>query len=95
MFLLRFLRVNKFSMRKATSMLDSYIKMRCDYPHWYQGLGNWESDSRFMELVIILTLVYSYNMQLRILAQSRQLITKFLMFILIDRVRLYIRGTRA
>lgn len=51
MFLLRFLRVNKFSMRKATSMLDSYIKMRCDYPHWYQGLGNWESDSRFMELI--------------------------------------------
>ena len=48
--LLRFLRVNKFSIRKATAMLDSYIKMRCDFPQWYKGLGNWEEE-RFMELV--------------------------------------------
>ena len=50
-FLLRFLRVNKFSIKKSTSMMESYIRMKNDYPHWYQGLGDWENE-QFMELVI-------------------------------------------
>ena len=49
-FLLRFLRVNKFSIKKSTSMMESYIKMKNDYPHWYRGLGDWENE-QFMELV--------------------------------------------
>ena len=51
-FLLRFLRMNKFNIPKATSMLSSYIKMRWDYPHWYQGLGE-TNNAKFIELVSI------------------------------------------
>ena len=51
-FLLRFLRMNKFNIPKATSMLSSYIKMRWDYPHWYQGLGE-THNAKFIELVSI------------------------------------------
>jgi hypothetical protein len=49
-FLLRFLRMNKFNIPKATSMLSSYIKMRWDYPHWYQGLGE-THNVKFIELI--------------------------------------------
>ena len=62
-FLLRFLRMNKFNIPKATSMLSSYIKMRWDYPHWYQGLGE-THNVKFIELVstkacILRRVVYS------------------------------------
>ena len=49
-FLLRFLRINKFNIPKASAMLDSYVKMKCNYPQWYKGLGELESET-WLELV--------------------------------------------
>ena len=38
LFYSRFLRVKKFNVRKASKMMDKYLAMRCDNPHWFMDL---------------------------------------------------------
>jgi hypothetical protein len=49
-FLLRFLRVKKFNVRKASKMMDKYLAMRCDNPHWFMDLDP-STNEHMQELV--------------------------------------------
>jgi len=49
-FLLRFLRTHKFDVEKATRQMESYLKMKWEFPQWYTGLEPKENE-RFLDLL--------------------------------------------
>ena len=49
-FLLRFLRLYKFDVEKALHQMESYLKMKWDFPQWYTELEP-KKDERFLELL--------------------------------------------
>ena len=49
-FLLRFLRLYKFDVEKALHQMESYLKMKWDFPQWHTELEP-KKDARFLELL--------------------------------------------
>ena len=49
-FLLRFLRLYKFDVEKAMHQMESYLKMKWDFPQWHTELEP-KKDARFLELL--------------------------------------------
>ena len=49
-FLLRFLRLYKFDVEKALHQMESYLKMKWDFPQWHTELEP-KKDERFLELL--------------------------------------------
>ena len=62
-FLLRFLRVKKFNIKKASKMMDRYRTMRCANPHWFMNLDP-TANKHVQELVSIFSILIQWNKQI-------------------------------
>jgi hypothetical protein len=75
-FLLRFLRVKKFNVKKASKMMDKYLAMRCDNPHWFMDLD--PSTNEHMQELVRLVLMKS-NLMFFFMKCFKQEIVRFVL----------------